>query len=171
MFLNPVSINEVINIVKTCKPKNSKDCDVLSMYIVSRVINPIAKPISHIFNLSFSCGIFPDHMKIAKIIQLFKNGTKTHFTNYRPISILPKFSKILEKLLNARLSTFLNANNILSSSQYGFRSGMSTIHAAAELIEQISSSIDNKRYSAGVFIDLKKAFDTVDHSLLVKKLK
>ena len=102
MFLNPVSINEVINIVKTCKPKNSKDCDGLIMYIVSRVINQIAKPLAHVFNLSFSCGIFPDHMNIAKIIPLFKNGTKRHFTNYRPISILPQFSKILDKLFNAR---------------------------------------------------------------------
>ena len=100
MFLNPVSINEVINIVKTCKPKNSKDCDGESICIVSRVINQIAKPLAHIFNLSFSCGIFPDHMKIGKIIPLLKNGKKTHFTNCRHISILLQFSKILEKLFN-----------------------------------------------------------------------
>ena len=95
--------NEIINIVKLCKPKHSKDCDDISMYVISKVIVSIAKPLAHIFNLSFSCGIFPDHMKIAKIIPIFKNGQKTEFTNYRPISILSQFSKILEKLFNLRL--------------------------------------------------------------------
>ena len=91
MFLTPDVENEIINIVKLCKPKNSKDCDDISMYVISKVIVSIAKPLAHIFNLSFSCGIFPDHMKIAKIIPIFKNGQKTEFTNYRPISILSQF--------------------------------------------------------------------------------
>ena len=103
-------------------------------------------------------------MKIAKIIPIFKNGQKTEFTNYRPISILSQFSKILEKLFNLRLEQFLDANKMLSDSQYGFRPGMSTVHAAAEHVEQISSAIDGQSCCAGVFIDLKKAFDTVDHS-------
>ena len=103
MFLTPVVENEIINIVKLCKPKNSKDCDDISMYVISKVIVSIAKPLAHIFNSSFSCGIFPDHMKIAKIIPIFKNGQKTEFINYRPISILSQFSKILEKLFNLRL--------------------------------------------------------------------
>ena len=142
--------------------QNSKDCDDISMYVISKVIVSIAKPLAHIFNLSFSCGIFPDHMKIAKIIPIFKNGQKTEFTNYRRISILSQFSKILEKLFNLRLEKCLDANKILSDSQYGFRPGMSTVHAAAELVEQISSAIDGQSCCAGVFIDLKKAFDTVD---------
>ena len=110
-------------------------------------------------------------MKIAKIIPIFKNGQNTEFTNYRPISILSQFSKILEILFNLRLEQFLDANKILSDSQYGFRPGMSTVHAATELVEQIASAIDGQRCCAGVFIDLKKASDTVDHQLLVEKLK
>ena len=109
-------------------------------------------------------------MKIAKIIPIFKNGQVTEFTNYRPISIFSQFSKILEKLFNLRLEKCLDANKILSDSRYGFRPGMSTVHAAAELVEQISSAIDSQSCCAGVFIDLKKAFDTVDHELLVEKL-
>ena len=140
-----------------------EDYDDISMYVISKVILSIAKPLAHIFNLSFSCEIFPDHMKTAKIIPIFKNGQKPEFTNYRPISILSQFSKILEKLFNLRLEKFLDANKILSDSQYGFRPGMSTVHAAGELVEQISSAIDGQSCCAGVFIDLKKAFDTVDH--------
>ena len=117
MFLTPVVENEIINIVKLCKPKNSKDCDDISMYVISTIIVSIAKPLAHIFNLSFSCGIFPDHMKIAKIIPIFKNGQKTEFTNYRPISMLSQFSKILEKLFNLRFEKCLDANKILSDSQ------------------------------------------------------
>ena len=170
MFLTPVVENEVTNIVQLCKPNNSKDGDDISMYVVFKVIISTAKPLAHIFNLSFSFGVFPDHMKIAKIIPIFKNRQKTEFTNYRPISILSQFCKISEKLFNLRLEKILDANKILSDSQYGFRPGMSTVHAAAELVEQISSAIDSQSCCAGVFIDLKKAFDTVDHELLVEKL-
>ena len=170
MFLNPVSEDEIINIVKSFKPKHSNDNNDLSMYVISKVIKSIVRPLAHIFNVSFLSGLFPDDMKISKIIPLFKNGKKTEFNNYRPISILPQFSKILEKLFSLRLDSFLAKSNILSDCQYGFRKDISTTHAALELIETITSAIDNKKHCAGVFIDLKKAFDTVDHDLLLQKL-
>ena len=170
MFLNPVSEDEIINIVKSFKPKHSNDNNDLSMYVISKVIKSIVRPLAHIFNVSFLSGLFPDDMKISKIIPLFKNGKKTEFNNYRPISILPQFSKIVEKLFSLRLDSFLAKSNILSDCQYGFRKDISTTHAALELIETITSAIDNKKHCAGVFIDLKKAFDTVDHDLLLQKL-
>ena len=123
------------------------------MYVLSKVIETIVKPLAHIFNLSFSNGIFPDDMKIAKIIPLFKNGRKTDYC--RPIFILSQFSKILEKLFSIRMKYLLTVNSVLSDCQYGFRSGMSTTHAAMELLETITSAIDNNKYCAGVFIDLK----------------
>ena len=133
-------------------------------YILSKVTDQIVKPLVHIFNLSFSSGIFPSEMKTAKVIPVFKSGNRSDFSNYRPISILSQFSKILE-------NNFKISNEILSNCQYGFRSCMSTVHAALELIESISTAVDNKKkHCAGVFIDLKKAFDTVNHDLLVKKL-
>ena len=115
-------------------------------------------------------GVFPSKMKIAEVVPLFKCGEKNVFTNYRPISLLPEFSKILERLYNNKMDKFLKKYDILSPSQYGFRSNMSTTHALLELVEEITSSLDNNKYAIGVFIDLKKAFDTVDHDILAKKL-
>ena len=117
MFINPVNEAEVIRIIKLCKPKDSMDYDDISMWVLSRIAPQVVKPLVHIFNLSFSTG----EMKISKVIPLFKNGNKSDFSNYRPISLLSQFSKIFEKISNERLQQFLNANNILSNSQYGFR--------------------------------------------------
>ena len=140
------------------------------MYVISKVILSIVRTLAHICNMSFLSGLFPDDMKISKSIPLFKNGKKTEFNNNRPISILPQFSKILEKLFSLRLDSFLAKSNSLSDCQYGFRTDISTTYAALELIETITSAIDNKKHCAGVFIDLKKAFYTVDHDLLLQKL-
>ena len=106
--------------------------------------------------MSFQTGGFPSSMKLAKNIPVFKSGSKAEFNNYRPISLLSQFSKILEKLYNKRLEQFIDNNNVLSNSQYGFRSSMSTSHALIDLVEEISESIDKKLYTLGVFIDLKK---------------
>ena len=138
------------------------------MNIVKHIITSIIKPLTHIFNTSFKTGVFPDKLKIAKVIPVFKSGIKEDCSNYRPISLLPQFSKILEKLFNSRLSAFIDKNNIINPSQYGFRENMSTTYALTELINEITSSLNNKMYYIGVFIDLKKAFDTVDHELLCK---
>ena len=148
----------------------SADYNDINMSMVKQIINQIVRPFVHICNVSFQTGVFPDKMKIAKVVPLFISGEKNVFTNYRPISLLPQFSNILEKLYNERMDTFLNKHDILSPSQYGFRSNMSTSHALLELVEEITSSLDNKKYSVGIFIDLKKAFDTIDHDILANKL-
>ena len=109
-------------------------------------------------------------MKTAKVIPIFKNGNKHNFCNYRPISLLPQFSKILETLFVHRLEDFTEKQHLLSDRQYGFRSNRSTTMAVMELIDNISTNTENKEYTVGLFIDLKKAFDTIDHTLLLKKL-
>ena len=109
-------------------------------------------------------------MKIARVIPLFKTGNTKEFSNYRPISLLPQFSKILEKMYHSRLMAFIDSNQILYKSQYGFRKQMSTSLAIIELVEEITNSLDNHESTVGVFIDLKKAFDTVDHGILIEKL-
>ena len=171
MFLNPVESQEVLNVIKQCKSKNSEDCDNLSMNVVKHIISAVIVPFTHICNLSFLNGVVPDSMKIAKIIPLFKSGDKTKFTNYRPVALLPQFSKILEKLFCKRLNDFIDKNTLLSESQFGFRANRSTSLAILDLVEEISTALDNKKYTIGVFIDLKKAFDTIDNNLLCKKLE
>ena len=138
------------------------------MSVVKNIYHVIADPLTFIYNLSLTSGVFPDEMKIAKVIPLFKSGDKNVYTNYRPVSLLPQFSKVLEKVFSKRLNSFLE---LLSNNQYGFRNKRSTSQALLHLIEKLTKSLDNKTITVGVFIDFKKAFDTIDHSLLLNKLE
>ena len=99
----------------------------------------------HIFNLSLSTGLFSDKLKIAKVFTVFKNGERDLLTNYRLISVLPCFSKILERIMYDRLYSYLTENKILFKKQFGFRSGHSTDHALLELIDQICECFDKKK--------------------------
>ena len=106
-------------------------------------------------------GRVPDQLKVAKVLPIFKADDNKKLSNYRPISILPIFSKILERVVYVRLIKYLTKHNILSDNQFGFRKNHSTFMAVLDLIDNLSNSIDKKEFSVGVFIDLSKAFDTV----------
>lgn len=110
-------------------------------------------------------------MKIAKVIPVYKTGNKHHFTNYRPISLLPQFSKILEQVFNNRLDAFIEKLKLITDSQYGFRSNRSTSLAIMESIEDITDALEHNKYAVGIFIDIKKGFDTIDHDILVYQLE
>ena len=170
LFLTPITEEEILNVVLNMSNKTSTDCYNINMETVKKCIDVIVKPLTNIFNKSFNTGVFPDSMKTAKVVPIFKSGNKSEFTNYRPISLLPQFSKILEKLFDIRFESFLKKNNVLNESQYGFRSGRSTLMALTEMLEEITTAKDKKMSTVAVFIDLKKAFDTLNHEILVNKL-
>ena len=120
-------------------------------------------------NMSISTGIYPHKLTHAIVTPIYK-ADETDPNNYRPISLLSVFNRIFEKLMYQRLKSFINKNNILFTSQYGFREGCSTQHAILDILNKIQNNIDKGLYSCGFSIDLKKAFDTVDHSILLHKL-
>ena len=171
LFLYPTSPDEIINITKSLNSGKSQGHDGLSSSLLKQIIYVIASPLAHIFNLSMSCGVCPKLLKIAKVIPIYKKDDPQQISNYRPISILPSISKILEKIIHNRLYTFVTTNNLLSPNQYGFRKNHSTDLAVVELYDKITNAMAEKQHVIGIFMDLSKAFDTLNHDILLYKLK
>lgn len=129
------------------------------------------KPLLHLCNLSILNGVFPNELKIAKVIPIFKSGNVIDIANYRPVSVLPAFSKLFERIMYNRLIDFINKNNLLYKYQFGFRSNHSTAMALLLLVDRITEAMQNGEYVLGVFLDFSKAFDTINHDILFQKLE
>ena len=170
IFLSPTTVQEITDIVSALKPSNSCGEDGISSKLLKDIIPSIVTPLVHIFNRSLATGVVPSHLKVAKVIPVFKSGDKFSFNNYRPISILPAISKILEKLVYKRIHDFTIKHNILTPDQFGFRPKHSTHMAINKLYDLISTALDRKLHTIGIFLDLSKAFDTLDHQILINKL-
>jgi hypothetical protein len=168
---SPVTQTEILDSIKQLQPKKSTDINGISMFFLKKVINSIIKPFHHIVHLSLLTGIVPSQLKIAKVVPIFKSGDQTLLDNYRPISLLSNFSKILEKVVGNCLTTHLENNELLSPSQFGFRKGRSTVHPLVHFMNSVSTALNKKHHSIAIFCDLRKAFHTVDHGILLKKLK
>jgi hypothetical protein len=162
---------EINEIIKTLKDKNSSGYDEITSKII-KISKPfIIAPIINICNKMLTQGTFPERLKFSLIKPNYKGGNKSSPSNYRPISLLPVFSKIFEMVINQRLTTHLISQAILNEHQYGFRSGKSTQNASFTLVHEILTALNNKQMVGGLFCDLHKAFDCIDHNLLLKKLE
>jgi len=170
-YMLPTNNDEILSICANFVSKDSAGYDEISSTIAKSTMQCIISPLTDIINCSFETGIIPNDIKIAKVIPVYKSGPKDVFSNYRPISVLPFFSKIFEKLAYNRLLNHIEKHAILNPNQYGFRKNHSTDMALIDITDKISQAIDNRLYSAGIFIDLSKAFDTVDHLILLSKLE
>ena len=170
-FVKPTNEIEVINNINNLNGNKALGPTSIPTDIFHLIKLNVAKPLADIINLSFQTGIYIDVLKVSKVAPIFKEkGSDLDSSNYRPISLLSNINKIIEKIMHERLYSFLEQNKCIYELQYGFRAKHSTSHALIDLIEDVRNAIDGGNYAVGVFIDLQKAFDTVDHNILLSKL-
>jgi hypothetical protein len=170
IFLRPVTELEVSNCLAKLKSSSAPGHDGLKPDIIKSASNFITRPLTHIINRIFESNYIPNEFKFAIVTPVHKGGDSTNFQNYRPISVLPVFSKVFERIMHARLYSFFDAHSVLCDQQFGFRSGYSTDMALITTIDQITASLDTGENVIGLFLDLRKAFDTVDYEILLRKL-
>jgi len=160
---------EVQSIIKSLNPVGG-GIDKINTNILLLTYQSIIHHLTFFFNLCLSTAVFPDHLKVAIIKPIYKTGDRNVFNNYRPISLLPIFSKILEKILQSFISTYIDEHNLLNPLQFGFRKKHSTYMPIAHLMDTITSSLQENYVTCVLYLDLKKAFDTVSLDLLLNKL-
>ena len=169
--MSPTVPGEIKVIINSLDATKSTGPNGIPVFLLKSFKEFFSNWLSKLVNLCFESGVFPDLLKLAKVTPLHKKESKLEFINYRPISLLSVFSKIYEKLMYTRIYTYLVKNEMIYSKQFGFRSKHSTNHAIISITEHIRNLLDNTQYVCGIFVDLEKAFDTVDHKVLCEKLK
>ena len=163
--------DEVKEALRSLKPNKSLGYDNIYSNVVNEISDIFFTPLKFIFNLSLQQGIFPENLKIAEVSPIYKKNEEFLLTNYRPISVLPCFSKLLESIMYNRLFKYLSENSIIYEKQIGFQTSHSIEHAILLLVNQLYHSFDESKFMLGIFIDLSKAFDTVNYKIVTKKLE
>ena len=165
---DPTEVESLISLLQTSKSSGPWSIPVNVLHLLK---SDISLPLSKIFNLSMQTGTHPDCLKLAKVIPIHKKGSKLEVGNFRPISLLSNINKLLEKIVHERSYSFLEKYKCLYKHQFGFRKSHSTNHALIEITEKIRKALDARKFACGIFVDLQKAFDTVNHEILLKKLE
>ena len=166
-FISPTTPEEVYKSIQELQVNKSLRPNSIPTKILKLAKDTLSGPLSELINKSFLSGTFPDVFKLAKVVPIFKAESRILCSNYRPISLLSNIGKIIEKLMHKRLNIFLEKKQIYYNFQFGFRSNFSINNALLSIVESIQSHLGKNKFSVGVFVDLKKAFDTVDHRILL----
>ena len=170
IYAREITIDEVHDCVRQLKNSSSPGHDHLKAEAMKKVNDLIAFPLTHILNLCLDQGIFPSELKTARVIPIYKKGDRSILVNYRPVSVLPVLSKVFEKILYNRIMSFFDRFQVISQFQFGFRKKHSTELALTYFLNKASKALDERLYFISTFIDLSKAFDTIDHAILISKL-
>lgn len=170
MFLDAVSVEDLREVINSLKNSTAPGIDGINTVLVKHIHPHITPVLLHLINISFERGIFPEKLKTAVVVPLHKGNSNQDCNNYRPISLLSVFAKIYEKVMKKKLVFFLEKNNFFSNNQFGFRKGINTEVALDKFIEQVYLGLNSEKRITGLFLDIKKAFDTVDHNTLLQKL-
>lgn len=169
IFLAKTTEIELMKEIKNLNKNKKGGTDGINVRVLQEIRALIAKPLAHIFNLAIKTSTWPLALKTSEVLPIYKSGEKSKLTNYRPISLISNLAKLFEKLLKSRLSHYLQENNIIADKQYGFKENVSTRDAIAYLTEYIYNKLDKNTPTAVAFLDLAKAFDTVNHEILLQK--
>ena len=169
LYFDPVTENEICKIIGSFKD-SAAGWDDLKSSMIKHIKEFIIVPLVHKCNRSFVTSIFTSELKIANVVPIFKSGDEIVFSNYRPVSVLPVFSKLLERLVYNRLISHINDSKLLYEYKFGFQKGKSTYLAIMMLADKFTEALDQGGSVVGEFLDFSKAFDTVDHNILLQKM-
>lgn len=170
IVLAPATEHELSNIMRNLKNNAAAGYDDIKPAAVKYVMDIICSPLTHVINCMLEQGVFPEALKLARVCPVHKGGTDYTFNNYRPISVLPVMSKIFETVINVRVDGFVQKYSIMSDVQYGFRKKRSCEEALLSIKHEIINNIEQRLYTIGLFLDLRKAFDSVSHAILLTKI-
>ena len=170
VYLTPVTSEEILSEIAKLNPNKACGHDNFGPKLIQSVSDLIVEPLEHIYNLSLSKGIVPKDLKISKVIPIYKKGDTWQPGNYRPISLLPTLEKLLERMVYSRISSFIESHNIIYKNQFGFRRNHSTTLAMVDIVDGIYQNLDQNMYAMGIFLDIQKAFDSVNHEILLSKM-
>ena len=170
-FISPCIADEVSALIQSLKLGKSSGPNSIPVKLLKILHALISRDLAFLINESFATGTFPENLKVAKVVPIFKKGLATMTSNYRQISLLFIFSKLFKKIMHQHLYKLFEVCEVLFCMQFGFRTGHSSDHALISLTETIKSSLDKSKVGCGIFIDLQKAFDTANHDILLKKME